>query len=92
MQLKDQDFLTEQPRNFLKTNLDLLLFQLIQEFKSYLLKLKNQESTINTQFEKTIFELSHKEDANTEDLKQLQQNLRKKEEQVRTIYHQRDFL
>jgi ABC-type lipoprotein export system ATPase subunit len=72
------------------TELDILLEQLIDDFKGYLLKLRNLEREETLLLDRKIKELSLKDQANHEELQELRAALRRKELTVEEIYYQKD--
>jgi predicted ATPase len=74
----------------ISTELDIVLEQLIDEFKGYLLKLRNLESAETSILDNKIKELSSKDSASHEELKQLSAALRHKEMKLEEIYQQKN--
>jgi predicted ATPase len=72
------------------TELDILLEQLIDDFKGYLLKLRNLEREETLLLDRKIKELLLKDQANHEELQELRTALRRKEMTVEEIYYQKD--
>lgn len=74
----------------ISTELDIVLEQLIDEFKGYQLKLRNLESAETSILDNKIKELSSKDGAGHEELKQLSAALRHKEMKLEEIYQQKN--
>jgi predicted ATPase len=74
----------------ISTELDIVLEQLIDEFKGYQLKLRNLESAETSILDNKIKELSSKDSASHEELKQLSAALRHKEMKLEEIYQQKN--
>jgi predicted ATPase len=72
------------------TELDILLEQLIDDFKGYQLKLRNLEREETSILDEKIKELSFKDSATAEELQELRTALRHKEKKVTEIYQQKN--
>jgi len=69
----------------IKTELDYLLKGLIDDFKSYQLKLRNQEKEKTRDQDNEIKALSHKDSANAEELSKLRELLQEKDDIIANI-------
>jgi len=74
----------------ISTELDVVLEPLIDDFKGYQLKLRNLESAETSILDNKIKELSSKDSASHEELKELSAALRHKEMKVEEIYEQKN--
>lgn len=79
----------EQSQQFI-TELDVLLEQLIDDFKGYQLKLKNLETEETSKLDRKIKALSSQESANFEELQELKAALHQKEIKLEEIYQQKN--
>lgn len=79
-----------QAKNDLKTELDVILEHLINDWKNYLLKRKNLAETVTIAFDQKIREISSKETGNEHDFQELKKLLNEKTKQINDIYYYRD--
>ncbi len=73
----------------IRTELDIVLAQLIDDFKGYQLKLRNLEKDETAVLDEKIKELSSKDTAKKEDLNELRTLIVKKEKKITDIYKQK---
>ena len=81
----------------IKTGLDIILYELINSFKSYQLKLRNLEKKSNTLLNSKILEISLEDSENKSSIKEIQNNLKElrllilnKDKKIKEIYQQQN--
>ena len=74
-----------------RTELDIILYGLIEDFKGYQLKLRNSERAEVSAFDGEIRQLSEKDKADSRELKQLRETIRKKDIKIEEIYRQKNL-
>lgn len=87
---RDRIRVKEERNPYVKTELDALLLDLIDEFKGYQLKLRNLEKEGTAILDNEIKLLSSKEVATKEELDKLRKLLASKEESLTNIYQQKN--
>ena len=76
----------------IRTELDLVLLDLIDEYKNYQLKLRNKERSAINKLEKKIKNLSLKDSAKKAELQELQLLIKNKDKKITEIYQQQQTL
>jgi len=91
MTLRDKERMKKDSIRDTRTELDIILYELIEDFKGYQLKLRNLEREEVSAFDEEIRQLSEKDKANSRELKQLRETIRKKDIKIEEIYRQKNL-
>ena len=86
--INDLNYSNDSQHNTLKTDLDLMLDKLIDNFKSYLLKLRDREKEIAKSLDKKIEKIFIQNSLNKDEIDQLKFHLENKNLQIEKIYQQ----
>lgn len=90
LSLKDLKATEDKKDSNIKTELDMLLMNLIDDFKGYQLKLRNLEKEATATLDDKIKQLSLKETASKEELEEIRNLLKDKEKKISEIYKQKE--